>query len=208
MIYDIFVGVDPSINSTGVFVLVYKDNELIEERSYIIKPDKLTKREKTAEEKYSDRFEYILYEKQVADKEADNTVSEIAKTRNFMSICYEVKQILMHYCKKYNNCVNIYACQEGISYGSVTRTKSIFDLAGLNFMLRNTFLSLNIGCNTELIIGTPGEIKKFASGNGNCVKDLMVELFKACHNGFDIPKIDDISDAYWMAKFAKKYKNL
>ena len=65
------------------------------------------------------------------------------------------------------------------------------------------FLSLNIGCQVKLTIGTPGEINKFASGNGNCSKDIMIELFKASHQDLNLPKIDDISDAYWMAKFSK-----
>ena len=32
----------------------------------------------------------------------------------------------------------------------------------------------------------------------------MVELFKLTHSDFDLPKLDDISDAYWMAKYAYK----
>lgn len=203
MIYNMFIGVDPSINSTGVSVLIYEKDKLIEERSFIIKPDKLTKKEKTAEEKNVDKFEYVLYEKIIPSKEENNTLSEIAKTKNFICICDNVKEIIMRYVKKYNGAIDVYGCQEGISYGSVTRTKSIFDLAGLNFMLRTMFLSLNIGCYVELIIGTPGEIKKFASGNGNCNKEIMVELFKKSHKDLDLPKVDDISDAYWMAKFAK-----
>lgn len=200
-----FIGVDPSINSTGVSVLIYEKNNLIEEKLFIIKPDKLTKKEILAEEKIVNKFEYILYNKLVATKEDNNTVSEIAKTKNFICICDNVKDIIMRYVKKYNGAIDVYGCQEGISYGSVTKTKSIFDLAGLNFMLRTMFLSLNIGCCVKLIIATPGEIKKFASGNGNCNKDVMVTLFKACHKDIDLPKVDDISDAYWMSKFAKTY---
>ena len=45
-IYDIFVGIDPSTNSTGVVVLTYNGDELINENYYIVKPDKLTKKEK------------------------------------------------------------------------------------------------------------------------------------------------------------------
>ena len=203
MIYTMFIGVDPSINSTGVSVLIYEGDKLIEERSFIIKPDKLTKKEIAAETKNADKFAYVLYEKLIPSKEENNTLSEIAKTKNFMCICDNVRDIIIHYARKYNNAIDIYGCQEGISYGSVTRTKSIFDLAGLNFMLRTMFLSLNIVCYVELIIGTPGEIKKFASGNGNCNKEIMVQLFKACHKDLDLPKLDDISDAYWMAKYAK-----
>lgn len=198
-----FIGVDPSINSTGVYVLVYKENNLIEEKSYIIKPTKLTKKEQLAEQANANTFEYIVYDKIIPSKEENNTLSEIAKTKNFIAICDIVKSIIIQYAKKYDSAIDIYGCQEGISYGSISKTKSIFDLAGLNFMLRTMFLSLNIGCQVKLTIGTPGEIKKFASGNGNCSKDIMIELFKASHQDLNLPKIDDISDAYWMAKFSK-----
>ena len=42
---NIYVGVDPSINSSGVTCLAYEDGNLIKEMFYIIKPDKLTKKE-------------------------------------------------------------------------------------------------------------------------------------------------------------------
>lgn len=200
MIYDIYVGIDPSINSTGVSILTYIENKFINEFFFIIKPDKLTKKEKSAEEKYIDKFEYILYNKLVSKEDDNNTEFELAKTRNFINICNIIKGILQKYRLKYNGNVRFHICQEGISYGSITRTKSVFDLAGLNFMLRATVLSIE---DADLTIGTPGEIKKFASGNGNANKEIMIELFKACHKDFDLPKLDDISDAYWMSKFAK-----
>ena len=91
---------------------------------------------------------------------------------------------------------------EGISYGSVQRTKSIFDLAGLNYLVREKFIEKE-GIN--LTIAPPSEIKKFASGNGNCNKEVMVNLFMLSHQGFDIiPKVDDISDAWFMSNYAKK----
>jgi Holliday junction resolvasome RuvABC endonuclease subunit len=91
--------------------------------------------------------------------------------------------------------------QEGISYGSSIRTKSIFDLAGLNYLLRNAFIQNK---NVIFTIATPSEIKKFTTGSGNCKKEQMVELFKITHTDFELPKLDDISDAYWMAKYAYK----
>ena len=97
----------------------------------------------------------------------------------------------------------VYIVQEGVSYGSSIRTKSIFDLAGLNYLLRMKFIK-SLCNNMNFTIATPSEIKKFTTGNGNCKKDQMIELFKALHPGFDLPKLDDIADSYWMANFAKK----
>lgn len=200
MIYDIYVGIDPSINSTGISILTYAENELSNEFFFIIKPDKLTKKEKEAEKTYIDKFEYVIYDKFVANDKSINTEVEIAKTKNFITICTTIKEIIHKYRVKHKGLVRFHVCQEGISYGSITRTKSVFDLAGLNFMIRNAVLSME---DCDLTIGTPGEIKKFASGNGNCSKDMMINLFKASHKDFDLPKIDDIADAYWMAKFVK-----
>jgi Holliday junction resolvasome RuvABC endonuclease subunit len=95
--------------------------------------------------------------------------------------------------------------QEGISYGSSIRTKSVFDLAGLNYMIRYKLLKLlNNNDNLQLIIGTPSEIKKWVTGSGNCNKEIMIEMFKSIYSDFDIPKVDDISDAYFMSLYAKK----
>lgn len=196
---DIYVGIDPSINSTGVTVLTYEDEVLIGEKFYIIKPDKLTKKEAAAEEKNAAIFEYVLYEKLVnTDEKDNNSLTELCKTKNFMAIIWHVKDILLKCRLKYPNS-SIHVCQEGISYGSTTKTRAVFDLAGLNFMLRYVVVKMG----EELIIGTPGEIKKFASGNGNCKKEVMIGLFSAIHKDLDIPKLDDIADSYWMAKYAK-----
>lgn len=203
MIYNIYVGVDPSINSTGITVLVYEEENLIDEKFFIIKPDKLTKKESEAESKYIDKFQYIIYEKLVNEDKDDNHKTEVYKTLNFIHILDNLKEILQKYRIKYNGNTNFHICQEGISYGSVNKTKSIFDLAGLNYMLRMCILTMKAE-DIDLIIATPGEVKKFASGNGNANKDVIIALFKASHIDFELPKLDDISDSYWMAKYAKK----
>ena len=51
------------------------------------------------------------------------------------------------------------------------------------------------------------EIKKFATGNGNANKELLLECFKATYPDFAIPKMDDIADTYFIAKYAKHYQN-
>ena len=61
---DIYVGIDPSINSSGVTCLAYEDGKLIREMFYIIKPDKLTKKESQAEDDNIKRFMYVLYQNQ------------------------------------------------------------------------------------------------------------------------------------------------
>ena len=199
---DIYVGIDPSINSSGITCLAYEDGKLIREMYYIIKPDKLTKKEDEAEKKYIDKFMYVLYQKPEYDKENNHAV-EYYKTKILKLILENIEQIIRKFIYQitYSGIFNLYVCQEGISYGSSVRTKSVFDLAGLNFLLRMMVITkLN---PTFFLIATPSEIKKKTSGNGNCKKEVMIDLFKGINPDFNLPKLDDIADSFWMANYVK-----
>lgn len=202
---NIYVGIDPSINSSGVYVRVESSTgELLEEKFYIIKGDKLSKKEDTAELKNLAVFSYVIYDKQNTTS-GTNIENERNKAINFISIVENIKKIIATTDFRYGKMNKIYVCQEGISYGSRIRTKSIFDLAGLNFMIRSMVIEMSKGFKpVELIVGTPGEIKKFATGNGNANKDLILSCFKMIYPDLDLPKLDDIADAYFMGMFAKK----
>lgn len=202
---NIYVGIDPSINSSGVYVRVESSiGELLEEKFYIIKGDKLSKKEDAAELKNLAVFSYVIYDKQNTTN-GTNIENERNKAINFISIVESIKKIIATTDFRYGKMNKIYVCQEGISYGSRIRTKSIFDLAGLNFMIRSMVIEMGKGFKpVELIVGTPGEIKKFATGNGNANKDLILSCFKMIYPELDLPKLDDIADAYFMGMFAKK----
>lgn len=202
---NIYVGIDPSINSSGIYVRVESSiGELLEEKFYIIKGDKLSKKEDAAELKNLAVFSYVIYDKQNTTN-GTNIENERNKAINFISIVENIKKIIATTDFRYGKMNKIYVCQEGISYGSRIRTKSIFDLAGLNFMIRSMVIEMGKGFKpVELIVGTPGEIKKFATGNGNANKDLILSCFKMIYPDLDLPKLDDIADAYFMSMFAKK----
>ena len=199
---NIYVGVDPSINSSGVTCLAYEDDKLIKEMYYIIKPDKLTKKEALAEQANINRFAYILYSKPEVDKDNNHEV-EFAKTWIFKQILADIEECIKKFIKQTvpSNMYKLYVCQEGISYGSAQRTKSVFDLAGLNFLLR--MMVIDKLDADHFIIATPAEIKNKTSGNGNCNKDVMISLFKTLKPDFDLPKLDDIADSFWMANYVK-----
>lgn len=199
---DIYVGIDPSINSSGVTCLAYEDGKLIREMFYIIKPDKLTKKESQAEDGNIKRFMYVLYQKPEYDKENNHEV-EYNKIIIFKEILDNIYEIIKKFIYQitYSGIYNLYVCQEGISYGSAQRTKSVFDLAGLNFLLR--MMVVTKLRPTYFLIATPSEIKKKTSGNGNCKKEVMIELFKNIYPDFNLPKIDDIADSFWMANYVK-----
>lgn len=199
---EIFVGIDPSLNSTGLCLQFYEDNKMIKDIFYIIKPNKLTKREQTAQDTLIN-FDYVLYNKIDLNMYKDNNLfSEYWKTVNMISIVKKIKECIYDNIqgrKQYK----LYIVQEGISYGSSVRTKSVFDLAGLNYMIRNEFIEKE---NIAFFIAPPTHIKKFATGIGNCKKELIIELFKSVEPKLaeKLPKVDDIADAYYMSKFARQ----
>ena len=156
---NVFVGIDPSINSTGVCILETDDNnKQVNCKFYIIKGSKLTKKESKAEDDNIKMFQYVLYDKLDTSTKniKDYKTLEWNKTQNMINVCKCVKDIINKYVD-YNGILNLYICQEGISYGSTIKTKSIFDLAGLNYLLRNSFINSNI-CN-YFVIATPSPIR-------------------------------------------------
>ena len=90
---------------------------------YIIKPNKLTKREQAAQDTLIN-FDYVLYDKIDLDMYKDNNLfSEYWKTVNMISIVKKIKECIYDNIqgrKQYK----LYIVQEGISYGSSARTKS------------------------------------------------------------------------------------
>ena len=176
-----------------------------DDKFYIIRGNKLTKREKKAEQENAQLFEYVLYDKIETKESENNHEFEKIKTENFIKIVDCVYNIVYNNYKRCDNpedpVLNIWICQEGISYGSTLRTKSIFDLAGLNYMIRTAMMKFS----SNLIIAPPSHVKKFATGSGNANKELMIETFKSIHPEFDIPKIDDIADAFFMSRLAQRY---
>ena len=202
---NIFVGIDPSINSTGVCILETDDsNKQVNCKFYIIKNGKLTKKESKAEDDNDKIFQYVLYNKLDTSTKniEDYKTLEWNKTQNMINVCKCIKDIVFKYIANHNGVLNIYVCQEGISYGSTVKTKSVFDLAGLNYLLRSTFINSSV-CN-YFVIASPSEIKKFATGKGNANKEMMVNMFSCIFPNLQLPKVDDICDAYFMANYASK----
>lgn len=169
---------------------------------YIIKPNKLTKKEQKSQDSLIN-FDYVLYDKIDLDIYKDNNLfAEYWKTINMINIVNKIKEII------YDNIqgrrwYTLYIVQEGISYGSSIRTKSVFDLAGLNYMIRKEFINKE---EIKFFISPPTHIKKFATGIGNCKKEQIIELFKQIQPTLseNLPKVDDIADAYFMAKYARQ----
>jgi len=201
------MGVDPSINSTGIYVQAYDNNKKIYERFYIIRGIKLTKKESKASEEYKNIFEYILYDYHNPNSLDDNHETELNKSYNIINIKKAIQNIIYDTFEKCGINNNMTVVQEGISYGSSIRTKSVFDLAGLNFVLRDGIIEMcEKYSNLNYIIATPSEIKKVATGKGNANKDMILSIFD-CLYAFENIKRDDIADAYFMSEYGRLLQN-
>lgn len=196
---ELYVGIDPSINSTGVTINIWENNSLFTEVFYIIKGNKLTKKEqKVAEDDNLNKVIYSTYEKIDIKDAHDSHELELIKTKNLLNIVNVISHIITVYSK---HCDYIYVGMEGLSYGSSVRTRSIYELAGLNYLIRNELMTKHM---CKLYILPPTEVKKFATGIGNCSKDAVINVFSSIFpNLLKIPKIDDIADSWFICNYVR-----
>lgn len=196
---ELYVGIDPSINSTGVTINIWENNSLFTEVFYIIKGNKLTKKEqKVAEDDDLNKVIYSTYEKIDIKDAHDSHELELIKTKNLLNIVNVISHIINVYSK---HCDYIYVGMEGLSYGSSVRTRSIYELAGLNYLIRNELMTKHM---CKLYILPPTEVKKFATGIGNCSKDAVINVFSSIFpNLLKIPKIDDIADSWFICNYVR-----
>ena len=191
----VYIGIDPSLNSTGV--CINNDGKC----KYYIITSKMTK--KMSEFK-NDYVHYLPYKKADTNKKLNEYADvEFNKANNIYNICVHVKQIIKHSlewdCK--DNINNCEVFMEGVSYGSVG-SAALVDLSGLNFAIRNILIEIGV----KFTIVSPSQNKKFATGLGNADKEhmifswLMVE--KHLKEIKDI-KIDDLADAYFLSNYYK-----
>lgn len=196
---ELYVGIDPSINSTGVTINIWENNSLFTEVFYIIKGNKLTKKEqKVTEDDDLNKVIYSTYEKIDIKDAHDSHELELIKTKNLLNIVNVISHIITVYSK---HCDYIYVGMEGLSYGSSVRTRSIYELAGLNYLIRNELITKHM---CKLYILPPTEVKKFATGIGNCSKDAVINVFSSIFpNLLKIPKIDDIADSWFICNYVR-----
>lgn len=180
------IGIDPSINSTGV--CIWDDNK--DTHKYYLISSKMTKKMQEFDNKY---VKLISYEKRDV-KQKDYSVKETLKFENLFDICTIIKDILKTYKNK-----DIHVNIEGISYGS-TGSAALVDLSFLNAIIRYQLKLLNI----PFTIISPTSLKKFACANGQAEKDVMIDAWKRMDNNIkniSILKIDDLADSYFLAHY-------
>lgn len=178
------VGIDPSINSTGV--CVYDDENNI--NYYYIIPSKMTK--KMISFSY-ENIQLYPYNKIDIDKHSEYTEKEKIKFQNIYNICTNISNIIDKYNVKEVR-------MEGVSYGS-TGSAALVDLSFLNACIRMLLKNKDI----SFTIISPTSLKKFVCGNGQAEKDVIVDAWKRIDNKYDIKdiKTDDLADAYFLAHY-------
>lgn len=186
----IYIGIDPSLNSTGVCVNINGKSK------YYLITSKLTKKMQLFSNKY---IEILSFEKSDTNKKINEySVVEKNKTYNIYNICTCIRDIIKKYKKK-DEC---YVYMEGVSYGS-TSSAALVDLSGLNFSIRNILIMNDI----DFTIVTPSQNKKFATGLGNADKEHMIFSWLSIEKHLkDITeiKIDDLADAYFLSNYYKQ----
>lgn len=176
------IGIDPSINSTGVCVWDGVTNK------YYNIVSKMTKKLQAFE---SNHIRILSYNKsEIKDKEYSD--KEMAKTTNIYYICRHIQNLLTIHRPDM-------VIMEGVSYGSVG-SAALVDLSGLNFAIRMILAEMNI----PFQIVPPTAVKKFATGNGQAEKDIIINAWKRLDNNIlninDI-KVDDLADSYFLAHY-------
>lgn len=198
---NVFIGIDPSINSTGMTIRT--DTGFC--RFFIIKGDKLTKKEKNAQSDNSEIFEYCLYQKENVKDTNNAHERELAKAHNLSTIAdtiYNIIEEILQQFRKTSTIDSVTICMEGISYGSI-HSAAVMDLAGLNYLIRDRLHHHTVV--GTLLVTPPAEVKRFYTGSGNANKQLMISTFKGSFPDFDLPKIDDVCDSEGMAKYARDW---
>lgn len=186
----IYIGIDPSLNSTGICVNI--NNKY----NYFVITSKNTKKIKDFKSKY---VEYLIYEKFDTNKKVNEyKIVEQNKAHNVYQICTYIENIIKKYKKK-DVCT---VFMEGVSYGSIG-SSALVDLSGLNFAIRNILISNQI----EFTIVSPSQNKKFATGLGNAQKDMMIfSWLKIEPHMSEIIKefkSDDLADAFFLSNYHK-----
>lgn len=232
---EILVGIDLSLNSTGLYVGYEMDGMKIHDY-YIISKGRTKKSKNIIDSK----IPYIVsmndqvvsltmmdQECSIPEKTGCKRIypdNENDKTNRVMNISYIIINIIESILSKLYIIEEkkLYIGIEGVAFGS-SSTNALCELAALNFTTR-IFLERNLKTKDEygpldemeVFIIPPSENKKFASGIGNADKDEMMFCWSKTSAGRDLMKdemlkeakikLDDICDAYWLALCSKKKK--
>lgn len=189
----IVIGLDPSINSTGICIRDVNNTF----NKYYLFPSKITNKSLDWIQNI-DWIKVYNYEKTPINNINDYSTKESIKFKNTIKVYDLIETVINKLSDEY---IIDYIVMEGVSYGSVSGA-ALIDLAFLNAVLRLMFIKKNL----KFYIVSPKEVKKQAIGNGNADKDLMImswkKLDKKTQTIPNFVKCDDLADAYFMAHYS------
>lgn len=186
---DYKIGIDPSINSTGVCVY----DSTSKTNYYYIIASHMTKKMKEFDH---ERVKFYPYAK-LETTHLDYPLKERNKTSNLISISDNIDNII----RSLPSPSSISFCMEGISYGSAGGGQ-VADLAGLNYLIRSVIVKYG-----DFTIVPPTTLKSWATGNGAADKEMMIASWKKIDTAMtDITsvKIDDCADAFFLAHYLER----
>lgn len=200
------VGIDVSINSTGVAIVIYSEEEKVEKTIFFqICPWKTT---------VSGSVRLLTYKKTYADysEYSDVDLHKIISADNLAKVVYR----LINDVSRQYNIDYIDARQEGSVLATAFKKKQsrLNDLTIFNAAMKRMMLAHPLIKKISII--PPNSLKKYATGKGNCSKDLMETIFYEKNPDFHVPlkktgkqasKNDDVADAWHLAT-AKHPENL
>ena len=195
------IGIDGSINSTGLVLMVKDDKQnIVETKYFLIVPwsKKIPACPSTAE--------LIIYQRFWETKASTNSQSDLYKIISAEQLALEINKVINDFINNGN-----YEAFTEISCrieGAIMASSKFTPQGRLNDLLLSQtifkYLIMRDGLVTEFKIIPPKSLKKLATGNGNCKKITMTTTHQekfADHNfDYETGKIDDLMDAFWLAE--------
>lgn len=183
------VGIDVSMNSTGLTFITYND---LDER--ILKFIRIAP---STDGKQTSSARLVTYVRDY--RKLNYSHQDLATVNSAKTLASTVSRLITEFCQTYK-IEQIDARIEGsiMSKGFKKHEAKVNDLTVFNGTMKLMLLS-NKFVNAISVIA-PGSLKKYATGKGNCTKDKIVAQFKLEFPDFDCTgKIDDIADSYYLA---------
>lgn len=212
------VGIDLSLNSTGVCILRNEKINLISLFRTDNNLDKIFDRKDHISLLNDCKELKMIINNKETDKSKEYHIREREKISIFSLLAEEIKESILESIKDDED---VYIAMEGISFGS--NGNSLIDISMLTGILRNNLLKIPGISLEKFFVFSPTSIKKFA-GKGNYKKidmynalcetnDIQSDFINLIRNNKDLiitksgtvkKPIEDIIDSIWVAKFLEK----
>lgn len=215
------VGLDLSINSIGLVMIIVDETKETTDYSFVL-PQKETKSKKPQKEKififkkphiidekfvniistepksaksYSQTTQIIHYDRVI--DESTYSKSDMSKIISSKTLASRIKEIILKYATKHN-IDDIDVRVEGISMGFGKQQGRLVDLT--MFVSITKLMLLGVPQIKTIDVVPPKSLKLMACGIGNADKKPLEDVFKVINPQFHIKgKIDDVIDAWFLA---------